>query len=275
MKQFVSQPEGSGAKLTLISHHLCPYVQRAAIALTEKGVPFERINIDLANKPDWFKAISPLGKTPVLIVGDRAIFESAVILEYLEDTQPHPLHPRDPLARAEHRGLIEYASAILSDIGAFYSATDAENFEAKRQRLRDRFAWLEGRVAAAPWFDGERFSLVDAAFGPVFRYFDVFDQIADFGILADRPKLARWREALSARPSIRDAVTPDYNERLWTFLKKRKSFLSESMAAGELEAVGGPAGRDHEFPLSLPGTEQIRRSISENEAADSKAVNVP
>jgi glutathione S-transferase len=77
-------------KLTLISHKLCPYVQRVAIALAEKSLPFTRVDIDLAAKPDWFLAISPLGKTPVLKVGDTAIFESAVILEYLEDTRsPH------------------------------------------------------------------------------------------------------------------------------------------------------------------------------------------
>jgi glutathione S-transferase len=87
------------SKLTLISHHLCPYVQRAVISLTEKSASFERVYVDLTNKPDWFQAISPLGKTPVLKVGDRAIFESAVILEYLEETQPHPLHPADPLTR--------------------------------------------------------------------------------------------------------------------------------------------------------------------------------
>ena len=86
------------APLKLISHKLCPYVQRAVIALTEKGVAFERIDIDLANKPDWFLKISPLGKTPVLVVGDHAIFESAVILEYLEETQASPLHPADALA---------------------------------------------------------------------------------------------------------------------------------------------------------------------------------
>lgn len=89
--------------LTLVSHPLCPYVQRIAVSLVEKGVPFERIDVDLARKPGWFLALSPLGRTPVLRVGDRAIFESAVILEYLEETQPHPLHPADPLARAEHR----------------------------------------------------------------------------------------------------------------------------------------------------------------------------
>src|SRR3990167_5334657 len=102
--------------LTLVSHPLCPYVQRAAIALAEKGVPFERIDIDLARKPDWFLALSPLGKTPVLRVGDRAIFESAVILEYLEETQPTPLHPADPLSRAEHRAWIEVGSSVLADI---------------------------------------------------------------------------------------------------------------------------------------------------------------
>jgi len=66
------------APLKLISHRLCPYVQRAVIALSEKGVVFERVDIDLANKPDRFLKISPLGKTPVLMVGDTAIFESAV-----------------------------------------------------------------------------------------------------------------------------------------------------------------------------------------------------
>jgi len=51
------------SKLTLISHLLCPYVQRAVISLTEKSASFERVYVDLANKPDWFQAISPLGKT--------------------------------------------------------------------------------------------------------------------------------------------------------------------------------------------------------------------
>src|SRR6476660_9622070 len=171
------------APLKLISHKLCPYVQRAVIALSEKGVAFERIDIDLASKPDWFLAISPLGKTPVLQVGDVAIFESAVILEYLEETQLKPLHPADPLRRAEHRAWIEFGSAVLNDIAGLYSAKDEAAFAANAEALAAKFARLEGSPGPAPWFDGD-FSLVDAAFGPVFRYFDVFDRIGDFGILA-------------------------------------------------------------------------------------------
>ena len=218
------------AEPRLISHKLCPYVQRAVIALTEKGVAFERIDIDLANKPDWFVAISPLGKTPVLQVGDHAIFESAVILEYLEETQLSPLHPADPLARAEHRAWIEFGSAVLNDIAGFYAAPDETAFKAKTSQLQQRFARLEARVAASPWFDGESFSLVDAVFGPVFRYFDVFDEIADFGILREKPKLNRWRKALAARPSVRTAVSADYPALLRDFLDRRNSWLARLQA---------------------------------------------
>jgi glutathione S-transferase len=211
--------------LKLVSHKLCPYVQRAVIALTEKGVPFERIDIDLANKPDWFLKISPLGKTPILLVGDHAIFESAVILEYLEETEARPLHPSDPLRRAEHRAFIEFGSAVLNDIAGLYSAPDEAAFEAKAAQLEARFARLETRIIG-PWFDGESFSLVDTVFGPVFRYFDVFDEIADFGILTGKPKLARWRQNLAARASVKSAVGSDYPALLRDFIERRRSHLS-------------------------------------------------
>ncbi|MBI5319391.1 glutathione S-transferase family protein [Bradyrhizobium sp.] len=224
------------APLKLISHKLCPYVQRAVIALTEKGVPFERIDIDLASKPDWFLKISPLGKTPVLVVGDKAIFESAVILEYLEETQGSPLHPADALERAEHRGWIEFGSAVLNDIAGFYAAKDEATFKAKAAQLEEKLARLEARVAAAPWFDGEKFSLVDAVFGPVFRYFDVFDAIGDFGILAGKQKLAQWRRNLAARPSVRGAVSADYPALLRDFIDRRQSWLSQ-LQAGKRKAA--------------------------------------
>jgi glutathione S-transferase len=212
--------------LKLISHKLCPYVQRAVIALSEKGVAFERIDVDLAQKPDWFLQISPLGKTPVLLVGDTAVFESAVILEYLEETAPKPLHPADPLRRAEHRAWIEFGSAVLGDIAGFYSAPDEHGFQAKTAQLQARFARLEARVAARPWFDGTEFSLVDAVFGPVFRYFDVFDEIGDFGILANKAKLEDWRSSLAVRPSVGAAVSADYPALLRDFLHRRRSWLS-------------------------------------------------
>ena len=217
------------ADLELISHYLCPYVQRAVIALTEKKVAFERLEIDLGNKPDWFKKISPLGKTPVLRVGDTSIFESAVILEYLEETQLCPLHPKDPLRRAEHRSWIEYSSSILNDIAGFYATVDEVIFNSKVKVLTEKFALLESRLSALPFFDGEQFTLVDAAFAPVFRYFDSFDKIDNFGILLNKPKINAWRNALAIRPSVKDAVSPRYDQFLWTFLKAKNSHLSKAI----------------------------------------------
>lgn len=223
-------------ELTLISHHLCPYVQRAAIALAEKGVPFERVTIDLADKPDWFRELSPLGKVPLLKVAhqdgsETVIFESAVILEYLEETLPNPLHPADPLERARHRGWIEYGSAILNRIARFYSAPGPTALANEARELAAMFARVEAELGDGPWFAGARFSLVDAVYGPVLRYFDVIDRIGDFGILTGKPKIAAWRKALAQRPSVRDAVTPDYPERLLAFFRGKRSALTLKQAA--------------------------------------------
>ena len=184
------------APLKLISHKLCPYVQRAVIALTEKGVPFERIDIDLANKPDWFLKISPLGKTPVLVVGDHAIFESAVILEYLEETQAirciRPMRSRAPSIAP---GSSSARRCSMISRGFIRRPTRPRSRPRPRSSKRALRGWKRA-LAAAPWFDGESFSLVDAVFGPVFRYFDVFD--------ADR-RLRHSRGQAEARALARGA----------------------------------------------------------------------
>src|SRR3712207_6505768 len=130
-------------RFKLISFPLCPYVQRAAILLAEKGVPFERVNIDLANKPDWFLKLSPLGKVPVLVVEqdgrDAVLFESAVIAEYLDETIVPRLHPADPLEKARHRAWIEFASATLADIYVYYTAADEETFLHKERAIAGKF----------------------------------------------------------------------------------------------------------------------------------------
>lgn len=216
--------------LVLVSHALCPYVQRAAIVLAEKAAPFERRDIDLAHKPGWFLEVSPLGKTPVLLVGGAPVFESAAICEYLDDTLRPRLHPADALQRAQHRAWIAFGSALLDAIGAFYNAPDDAALAARAGVIRARFEQLAAALGEGPYFAGEAFSLVDAAFGPVFRYFDVFDTIGDFGFWQRLPALQRWRHALQVRPSVAAAVRPDYAALLGSFLRKRGSALSRRMA---------------------------------------------
>ena len=221
----------AATQLTLVSHALCPYVQRAAIALAEKRVPFGRDTIDLDAKPDWFTALSPLGKVPLLRVpgpggSEAVLFESSAICEWIEDTQPGPrLHPEDALTRAQHRAWMEFGSAVLSDLYGLETTRDAAVFEARRAAVASKFARMEEALRAGPFFAGERFCLVDAVFGPVFRYFDTFDRIANLGVFQATPKLRTWRAALAARPSVQDAVGPDYPALLHAFLVRHDAHL--------------------------------------------------
>lgn len=219
--------------LRLVSNVLCPYTQRAAIQLAEKGIEFQRVYIDLADKPAWFASISPLGKVPVLQVGDAAIFESAVICEYIEDAfPPVPMHPADPLRRARGRGLMEFASAVVAEVFGFYTAADKAGFDRRRADLAARFAWVERQLEHGPWFDGERFTLADAAFAPVFRLFDTFDRIADFGFFGNAvPRVAAYRRRLADRRSVHDAVVSDYDAVFTRYLEQRGSHLSRVMTA--------------------------------------------
>ncbi len=213
--------------LTLVSHALCPYVQRAAIVLKEKNVAFERVDVDLANKPAWFLRLSPLGKTPVLSVGGEALFESAVICEYLDETEAPRLHPAEPLARARERAWMEFGSAVLSGIAVLYGAGDDEALDRAYAALRGRFEQLDAQLGDGPWFAGRRFGLVDAVFGPVFRYFDVIPPESLFDGL---PRVQAWRAALAGRPSVREAVDAGYAQRLRGFLLERGGALARRFA---------------------------------------------
>ena len=211
--------------LHLISHHLCPYVQRAVILLTEKNVPYERTYIDLANKPDWFLPLSPLGRVPILQMDKTVLFESQVIAEYLDETTPGSLHPADPLDKARHRSWIEYGSETLNSISGFYNASNEAVFEEKRAALREKFKRIDQEIAGL-FFAGSSFHMIDGVWGTIFRYLDVFDEIADFGFLNGLDKTTLWRDNVSIRPSVISAPPEGYAVRLNLFLKNRNSHLS-------------------------------------------------
>lgn len=231
-------------RLVLVSHALCPYVQRAVIALTEKGVPYERVDIDLGHKPAWFLRLNPLGKTPVLLVPrDGAmvpVFESAVIVDYLDETRAPALHPSDPLERARHRAWIEVASALLNQIWQLYTARDEAAFERHRAELAQRFVQLEPALGDGPWFAGTAFSLVDAAFAPVFRYLDVFETFWQGQLLEEAPRIRAWRRALARRPSVRHAAPAAYPGLLRDFVERQSGVLG-ALSARERRTEKGLA----------------------------------
>ena len=94
--------------LKLVSFKACPFVQRVAITLQYKGIDYDIEYIDLGSPPEWFLAISPLKKVPLLIVDGTVIFESVVINEYIDEVYPPKLHPEDSLMKAINRSWIEF-----------------------------------------------------------------------------------------------------------------------------------------------------------------------
>ena len=225
--------------LKLISHKLCPFVQRAVIVATEQEIPFERVDIDLANKPDWFLKLSPTGRVPVLEVTEEdgsthVLFESAVIAEYLDEISGTPLLPADPLQRARERAWVEFASALLGDIAKLYSAPGPGSFEDARIAIEAKLETLEQTVAG-PWFAGEEFGLADAAFAPAFRYLDVIDWRIGHALIHRPARVAEWAEALATRPSVRAAVAQDYADRLIDFITSKQSHLAGLLEKHALE----------------------------------------
>ena len=217
------------AQLRLISHKLCPFVQRARIVLAERYIPHEIRFIDLADRPDWFLEISPTGKVPVLCVSGKPLFESTAIIEFLNDISGGTLHPEDPYERARNRAWIELASAAQMTIGAFRAATDEDAFEMHVATLRRRFKSLEQELGEGPFFNGASFSLVDAAFAPAFRYLGVVDHGDTLGLLDGLAGVTRWRDALAERPSVKSAVVEDYAQRLYAFVTGKESVLGERL----------------------------------------------
>ena len=168
----------------------------------------------------------------------QSLFESAVICEYLDEVAMPVLHPQDPQQRARHRAWMEFGSAVLNTIGAFYAAQDEATLQARAQDLRSRFVQIQEalgqRSAPGPYFAGPHFGMVDVVFGPVFRYFDVIDTLPGMDGLAlwhGLPRVQQWRAALAARPSVQQAVGADYAEGLRAFLHARGSALSRRMQA--------------------------------------------
>ena len=125
-------------KYMLVSFKTCPWVQRSAIILREKGTPFELRHIEPDNRPDWFLAISPHKKVPVLTVDDKiSLFESNAINEYLDETIEPRLHPADPVERARNRAWTDYVPTFASSVtGCAYAANEEAYKSRDRQNPR-------------------------------------------------------------------------------------------------------------------------------------------
>ena len=211
----------------LISFKLCPFVQRAAVILHFKEVAFRTRFIDLADPPDWFRAVSPFGKVPVLRVdGTTALFESAVINEFLDEVTPGRLLPEDPLERALARGRIELTTACLWLCRDFSLAADGAALDGQVAELQAKLDQLEAVKTPGPFFFGEAFSLVDGAVAPLFVRLAYFEKLFPVLDPARFPALTAWSATLKGLPAVERALAPDFEADMDALMRRRKGHLA-------------------------------------------------
>ena len=217
--------------LHLISFKTCPYVQRAVITLNQKNVEHEVTFIDLADPPEWFLEISPLGKVPVLKIDDEVIFESAVINEYLDEITGGELQPKDPLQRAKNRAWIEVASDMLGNSYMMKTATDQAGYEKYRDMLVTKLRRVENRLGEGPWFNGEQFTLADTAFAPLFMHNAVADYRFSVIDAETMPKVTAWSKRLLDLPAVKNSVVPEFEDLYLKAIEKANSYTWQQYAA--------------------------------------------
>jgi glutathione S-transferase len=219
------------AKYMLVSFKTCPWVQRSAILLREKNTPFEFRHIEPHNRPDWFLAISPHKKVPVIRIDDKdSLFESSAINEYLDETVEPRLHPADPLQRAINRAWTDYVPTFASSVtGCAYAATE-DAYKAAIAKIPEAFERIEKALekqGSDPFFNGKTYSLVDAAYAPFLQRYVFLDGIKKIGLMEKYPRLKAWTDALMARPSTHSFPPAEFEEMYRANLLKRGSYLSQ------------------------------------------------
>lgn len=214
----------STTKPELVSFKLCPFVQRSVIVLKEKEVDYDITYINLMEPPEWFKEISPLGKVPLLKVNGTVLFESAVIMEYLDEINPPSLHPADPLQKAQNKAWNEFASTLLeTQFRMVIGAKDETGCDAAEKELKEKLALLEPLIQG-DYFNGDKFALTDAAYAPFFMRLNLLEQWHPMGLLNGQPKVKAWSANLMQRDTVKDSVVDGFAELYRGFISGRDGF---------------------------------------------------
>jgi RNA polymerase-associated protein len=181
--------------ITLYDAPRCPYCARVRIALAEKGIEVETVEIDLSDRPEWLYEKNPAGRVPVIEEDDGLpLPESAVIMEFLEERYPEPaLLPPDPADRAAAR-LLVFRDKDLT--GPYYALRRGE--DGAREELDEALGKFDALLGKQPYLSGSEYGLADIALVPwVLRARDML------GVeLGGFPSVAEWLERLEARPAI-------------------------------------------------------------------------
>jgi glutathione S-transferase len=212
--------------IKLVTSKLSPFGHRVEMCLIEKKISYEKVDVDLANKPDWFVQDSPLGKAPIIYGNGRPLFESIAICEYLEEAFPDiQLHSKDLYTKAWHRGWMEFSNGLISSIFGIAFATDQKTLDEKLDEARKKIKNLEKYLTAEPFFGGGHFSLIDVCFATAFTPAMVIRANYGIEIFDEGGRTDKYIQKLIERESFDKVVPDDYDNVFEDFLARKNSHL--------------------------------------------------
>ncbi|XP_077218423.1 putative glutathione S-transferase [Tasmannia lanceolata] len=216
-------------ELKLLGISPSPFSRRVEWALKLKGIEYEYVEEDLANKSPLLLKNNPVHKQiPVLLHNGKPIAESSVILEYIEETwKENPLLPEDPHEKALARFWAKFIDEKCFTNGrtAFYS--QGEEREKALESTREALKTLDEEIKGKKFFGGETIGFVDLVAGVIAYWLPVFDEIAEMNLLFEQkfPSLYAWRENFIKVPVIKESILP-HDQMLVIFRGLRKKVLA-------------------------------------------------
>lgn len=211
------EPPTLSSKLTVCGSWFCPYVHRSWITLQEKNIDYDWVEIDLSNKPSWFLDFNPKGKVPVIAYQDGSekflIDESLTLIEFLEDYKSSPaMLPSHPAHRALARNTINAYNDKF--VGLWYTllrSPDKDSCLETAQKLNAELEQLQEKLSPdGPYFQGEQFSLVDAAVLPWLLRLPLLKHYRGYELPDSLDRLKKYIAASKERPSVQATLkTPD------------------------------------------------------------------
>ncbi|MEI7917490.1 MAG: glutathione S-transferase N-terminal domain-containing protein [Methylophilaceae bacterium] len=191
--------------MTLYSGTTDPYSHRCRIVLFEKGMDFQVIDVDLANKPEDLAVINPHNTVPVLVERDLVLEQANIINEYIDERFPHPqLMPADPVMRARARLFLHNFEEQLFDHIKDLESENQKLADKARATIRDNLTQIVPLFSKQEYILGDDFSMLDVAIAPLLW------RLGHYGI--ELPKqaapLLKYAERIFSRPAYIEAMTP-------------------------------------------------------------------
>jgi len=157
----------------------------------------------------------------------RVLFESQVINEYLDEVEAPKLHPSDLVEKAENRAWIDLVSNIIMSFGGYYYTLEKETMEDRLRTVEVSLITLENALGNGPFFNGEQFSLIDAAAAPMFSRIELLNGFHTINLLAPYKKLTAWSKVLLNYPSVQMVATDSFQQDCLDALRRKNSYIAQ------------------------------------------------